>query len=91
MDFSYNYKHTQEMQQKLAESRSDGHPVRRLNLTGERLGFLAGTVFLGLLLMGSWSVDNLFMEELLAITGIWLLINLIKLQSATHISQNEKR
>ena len=80
MAFSYNFKHASEVPQKQTKSTS-GYRGHSLNLSGTQAGVLAGSIFLGLLLLWSWSLGNLFMTELLTVTAVWLLVSLVKLQS----------
>jgi hypothetical protein len=88
MAHSFNYKHTSDIQEKKYETK-DERVLPGLSLA--QIWVLAGTVFLGMLLLWSWSLDNLFMTELLTVSGIWFLISLVKLQSEPKNSNDEKR
>ena len=88
MAHSFNYRQTSDLREKKYDANAD----RALpGLSVVQAGVLAGTIFLGILLLWSWSLDNLFMTELLAISGIWLMVSLVKLQSETKNSIYEKR
>lgn len=88
MAHSYNYKHASDIQGKdynmKAERALSGRSVMQIRA-------LAGAIFLGMLLLWSWSMDNLFMTELLCVSGIWLLVSLVKLQSEPQNHSDEKR
>ena len=88
MAFSFNYKHTTELQREKSDSKA-GHIHQ--GLSASQLWVLAGSGFLGLLLLWSWSLDNLFMTELLSVSFIWMLVCLVKLQSGPNSSHHEKR
>lgn len=80
MAFSYNFKHTADFDRESREdSQSSSTSKTAVNRT--TLQVIAGSVLLAVLLLGSWSLDNLFMTELVAISFIWGLISLIRLKS----------
>lgn len=80
MAFSYNFKHTADYDRENRErSQSSSNSNTVVNRT--TLQVIAGSVLLAVLLLGSWSLDNLFMTELVAISFIWGLISLIRLKS----------
>ncbi len=86
MDYSYDYKESSNIRggEGIARSR----PL--LSKTG--IQSLAGAVLLAALLILSGNLDNLFMNELVAVSVIWALVSLVRLQgdSAKNTS-DEKR
>ena len=90
MAFSYNFKHTAECETENREYASDNNPLNvKLNRTA--LQIVAGSLLMAALLMGSWSLDNLFMTELLTISFVWGLVSLIRLKSEPNSTNYEKR
>ena len=87
MAYSYNYKHTADFEREESKRSSEAN-LERPTISKTKIGVLAFGVFLGLLLLCSWSLDSLFMRELIAVTFIWGLVSIIKLQSepAKHLS-----
>lgn len=51
---------------------------------------MAGGLFMGLLLLWSWSLDGLFFNELIAATCVLGLVGMVKLQSEPKHTSNEK-
>jgi len=49
------------------------------------------SILMGVLLWVSWSLDNLFLAELVAISFIWGLISLIRVKSEPKKTYYEKR
>lgn len=80
MAFSYNFKHTADFDRENREG-SQSSSTSKTVVNRTTLQVIAGSVLLAVLLLGSWSLDNLFMTELVAISFIWGLISLIRLKS----------
>jgi hypothetical protein len=80
MAFSYNFKHTADIDRENREGTQSSSTSRTV-VNRTTLQVIAGSVLLAVLLLGSWSLDNLFMTELVAISFIWGLISLIRLKS----------
>jgi len=90
MAFSYNFKHTVDFDREDRErSQSSSAPKTAVEKT--TLKVIAGFVLLAVLLTGSWSLENLFMTELVAISFIWGLVSLIRLKSEPNKTNYEKR
>jgi len=90
MAFSYNFKHTADFDRENRE-RSQSSSTSKTVVNRTTLQVIAGSVLLVVLLLGSWSLDNLFMTELIAISFIWGLISLIRLKSEPNKTNYEKR
>ena len=90
MAYSYNFKHTAELKREDTKPAS-GTGLAKPSLSKSKLGMMVGGVFLGLLLLWSWSLDGLFFSELIAVTCIWGLVSLVKLKSEPKYTQHEKR
>ena len=90
MAFLYNFKHTADFETENREQAQSSTPSETA-VNRSTLQVIAGSVLLGVLLLGSWSLDNLFMTELLAISFIWGLISLIRLKSEPNKTDYEKR
>ena len=90
MAFSYNFKHIADFDRENRE-RTQSSSAQKTAMGGTSLQVIAGSVLLAVLLLGSWSLDNLFMAELLAISFIWGLISLIRLKSEPNKTNYEKR
>ena len=90
MAFSYNFKHTADFETENRE-RSQSSAPSKTAVNRATLQIIAGSVLLAALLLGSWSLDNLFMTELVAISFIWGLISLIRLKSEPKKTTYEKR
>jgi hypothetical protein len=90
MAFSYNFKHTADIDRDDRE-RSQSSSVQRTAMDRTTLQVIAGSVFFAVLLLVSWSADNLFMTELVAVSLIWGLISLIRLNSEPNKTNYEKR
>ena len=78
MDYSYDYNHRGEMSSEKEDSPSRSLPVPTLSKAC--IQSLAGAILLGALLFLSSSMENLFMNELIAVTIIWSLVSLVRLQ-----------
>ena len=90
MAFSYNFKHTADFDREDRErSQSSSAPKTAVDRT--ILGVIAGSILMGVLLLVSWSLDNLFLAELVAISFIWGLISLIRVKSEPNKTYYEKR
>jgi hypothetical protein len=87
MAYSYNYKHTADFEREESKHSSEAN-LERPTISKTKIGVLASGFFLGLLLLCSWSLDSLFMRELIAVTFIWGLVSMVKLQSepSKHLS-----
>lgn len=90
MAYSYNYKHTVELEREESK-RSSEMNLERSTMSKTKIGVLASGVFLGLLLLWSWSLDSLFMRELIAAFCIWGLVSIVKFQSEPKNTSYEKR
>ncbi len=90
MAYSYDYKHTGELEHEASKSTSPSKVSDPL-LTKPRVWFLAGALFMGLLLLWSWNLDGLFFNELIAATCVLGLVGMVKLQSEPKHTSNEKR
>jgi hypothetical protein len=90
MAYSFNYKHTADFEREESKRSSDAN-LQRPVISKTKIGVLASAVFLGLLLFCSWSLDSLFMRELIAVTCVWGLVSMVKLQSEPKNTSHEKR
>ena len=82
MAYSYDYKHTAEIKSEQREQPA-GRPAFSPVINRGVMQMIAGFLLMGALLLGSWSLDGLFMSELLAVTFIWGLISVIRLKDGT--------
>lgn len=90
MDYSYDYKHSSNLSKEEAVSRAGADS--RAFPTKVGIQSLAGAILLGFLLFLSSSQDNLFMKELIAVSIIWTLVSLVRMQGETDKNTpNEKR
>ncbi|MDX1332299.1 MAG: hypothetical protein R3252_04645 [Robiginitalea sp.] len=90
MDYSYDYEHSSNLRKEKEISRSEAGP--RTLLTKAGIQSLAGAILLGFLLFLSSNQDNLFMKELIAVSIIWTLVSLVRMQGEPNKqSPNEKR
>ena len=90
MAFSYDFKHTSEINSRTREAASQNDALGPAFNPGI-LKMVAGFLLMGVLLLGSWSLDNLFMKELLALTFVWGLISVIRIKSEPKNEIHEKR
>ena len=90
MDYSYDFKHTSEINSRTREVASQKDALGPAFNPGI-LKMVAGFLLMGVLLLGSWSLDNLFMKELLALTFVWGLISVIRIKSEPKNEIHEKR
>lgn len=81
MAHSYDFKHTSELKSEEREAGLKRTVEEGSLLTRTQLVIIAGSIVLGFLLYGSWSLDNLFMKELIAVTAVWGFVSLIRLKS----------
>ena len=79
MDYSYDYNHSGDLSKEKAESGSKTLAVPAFSKA--TVQSLAGAILLGLLLYLSSTLDNLFMNELIAVSIIWGLVSLLRLQA----------
>jgi hypothetical protein len=78
MDYSYDYKHSKNLRKEdEASLRASGS---RAGLNKAGLQSLAGAILLAFLLFLSSNQDDLFMKELVAVSIIWTLVSLVRLQ-----------
>jgi hypothetical protein len=90
MDYSYDYNHSSDLSKTNAESGSKSLGVA--DLSKATVQSLAGAILMGLLLYLSSTLDNLFMNELIAVSIIWGLVSLVRLQAEpSKNTSNEKR
>ena len=90
MAYSYDYEHSGGLKGEAAKS--DSHSkISSPVLTKPGVWFMAGGIFMGLLLLWSWSLDGLFFNELIAATCVLGLVGMVKLQSEPKNTSNEKR
>lgn len=80
MEYSYDYKHTRNLGEEGVSSRSKEGAKPAVTKAG--IQSLAGGILLGFLLFLSSNQDNLFMRELIAVSIIWCLVSLVRLQGA---------
>jgi hypothetical protein len=90
MAFSYNFRNTAEYETENREYASNSTPFK-IKLNRTTLQIIAGSILMAALLIGSWSLDYLFMNELLGISFIWGLLCLIRLKTEPNTSSYEKR
>ena len=89
MDYSYDFKHTSNLDKDEAASRSEAGSKPAVTKAG--IQSLAGGVLLVFLLFLSSNQDNLFMKELIAVSIIWCLVSLVRLQGEpNHTASYEK-
>jgi hypothetical protein len=81
MAYSYDFKHSAEFKTETQEAKPRSSSSKSTYVNRTLLEVIAGSVLLGILLIGSRSMDNLFMTELIAISFVWGLISLIRLKS----------
>jgi hypothetical protein len=81
MAYSYDFKHSAEFKTETREAKPRSSSSENTYVNRTLLEVIAGSVLLGILLIGSRSMDNLFMTELIAISFVWGLISLIRLKS----------
>ena len=91
MAYSYNYKHASDFKTEYRNTEDEMASTTSPVLSRTKLEVIAGSVLMGVLLLGSWSLDNLFMTELLAVTFVWGIISLIRLKSQPDNTSYEKR
>jgi len=90
MEYSYDYEHSSNIRKEEAVSRSEA--TGKTALTKAGIQSLAGAILLGFLLFLSSNQDNLFMKELIAVSIIWTLVSLVRLQGEPQKqTSNEKR
>jgi hypothetical protein len=82
MDYSYDYKQARNLSEKEVSSHSKTHSKPIVTKAG--IQSLAGAVLLVFLLFLSSNQDNLFMNELIAVSVIWTLVSLVRLQGEPH-------
>lgn len=78
MDYSYDYNHSGDLSKEKEETRSKALGIPTLSKAAVQT--FAGAILLGFLLFLSSTLDNLFMNELIAVSIIWGLISLVRLQ-----------
>jgi hypothetical protein len=82
MAYSYDFKHTADIKSEAREEASRTTSLGPVFKPGV-LQMVAGFLLMGVLLLGSWSLDKLFMTELLTLTFLWGLISVIRIKSST--------
>ena len=78
MDYSYDYKQTRDLSEQEVSAHSKTHSKPTVTKAG--IQSLAGAVLLVFLLFLSSNQDNLFLNELIAVSVIWTLVSLVRLQ-----------
>lgn len=76
MDYSYDY--TRDLNREKEDTRSKAWGLQSLSKAGVQI--LAGSLLLALLLFLSSTLDNLFLNELIAVSVVWGLVSLVRLQ-----------
>ncbi|MEJ2584813.1 MAG: hypothetical protein P8Z38_07145 [Robiginitalea sp.] len=90
MDYSYDYEQSRNLRKEKDESRSGAWTNPILSKAG--IQSLSGAVLLGFLLILSSNQNNLFMNELISVSVIWILVSLVRLQGEPDkITSHEKR
>ena len=90
MDYSYDYKQSQNFSKEERVSRSE--TGSKITLTRAAVQSLAGAVLLGILLFLSSQQNDLFMKELIVVSIIWTLVSLVRVQGEPHKNTpHEKR
>ena len=82
MDYSYDYKQSSNLRGEKGFTRSKPWSKPALSKAGTQS--LAGAILLGFLLFLSSNQNNLFMNELIALSVIWTLLSLVRLQGGHH-------
>jgi hypothetical protein len=90
MDYSYDYEHSSNLSKEKEVSQAGADS--RVFPTKAGIQSLAGAILLGILLFLSSNQDNLFMKELIAVSIIWTLVSLVRMQGEPNKNTpNEKR
>ncbi|MGB5403801.1 MAG: hypothetical protein WBN13_07485 [Robiginitalea sp.] len=91
MAYSYDFNHTRDFKSDQRDTERQIASTSSPVISRTKVEVIAGSLLMAILLLGSWSLDNLFMTELLAVSCVWGIISLIRLKSQPDNTSYEKR